>query len=368
MNSERLLQTFLELVAIPSESYYEKPITEYLVAKLSELGLEIYVDEAGKKIGSNTGNLVGRLRGNRPGIIAFSAHQDTVVPGVGIKPHIEDGVIKSDGTTILAADDKSGIAAMLEMLRVFKDKPHPTIEVIFDICEEVGLLGAAALDLNKIESKMAVILDVDGEPGKITIAAPFQDVIKVTIKGKASHAGIAPEKGISAIQIASKAISQMRLGLIDEETTANIGIIQGGKATNIVPDECKINMEARSRNEQKLINQTRHMLQCFIDEAQKVDAGFEFDVKRMFKGYDLSPANPLPTLASNAAKEIGVQPKFTKTAGGSVSNIFNAKGLPSIVISTGMSNPHSVDEFIKITDLETTARWIIKMVEMVGGV
>ncbi len=365
MDSKRLLKTFLDLVQIPSESGKEKPVTDYLVAKLKSLGLEVWVDDAGSKIGSNSGNIMGRLKGSLPGSIAFSSHQDTVVPGIGIKPQIADGIIRSDGTTILGADDKAGLACILEMFECIKDKPHPTIEVVFDICEEVGLRGAAQFDTSKLESKYSIILDVDGAPGRINIAAPYQDVCKITIKGKPSHAGIAPEKGISAIVIASKAIASMKLGKIDDETTSNVGIISGGKANNIVPEECKVEMEARSRDEAKLNAQTKHMLDRFEEEAKKVDATIEVSKERVFMGYKFSETDPLPSLVAQAAKDVGLKPQFVRSGGGSVSNIFNAKGLASVVVGVGFENPHSKDEFLRISDLEASANWVIRMVELV---
>ncbi len=365
MDSKRLLKTFLDLVQIPSESGKEKPVTDYLVAKLKSLGLEVWVDDAGSKIGSNSGNIMGRLKGSLPGSIAFSSHQDTVVPGIGIKPQIADGIIRSDGTTILGADDKAGLACILEMFECIKDKPHPTIEVVFDICEEVGLRGAAQFDTSKLESKYSIILDVDGAPGRINIAAPYQDVCKIAIKGKPSHAGIAPDKGISAIEVASKAIASMKLGKIDDETTSNVGIISGGKATNIVPEECRIEMEARSRDEAKLNAQTKHMLDRFEEEAKKAGAAIEVSKERVFMGYKFSETDPLPSLVAQAAKDVGLKPQFVRSGGGSVSNIFNAKGLASVVVGVGFENPHSKDEFLRISDLEASANWVIRMVELV---
>lgn len=365
MDSKRLLKTFLDLVQIPSESGKEKPVTDYLVAKLKSLGLEVWVDDAGSKIGSNSGNIMGRLKGSLPGSIAFSSHQDTVVPGIGIKPQIADGIIRSDGTTILGADDKAGLACILEMFECIKDKPRPTIEVVFDICEEIGLRGAAQFDTSKLESKYSIILDVDGAPGRINIAAPYQDVCKITIKGKPSHAGIAPDKGISAIEVASKAIASMKLGKIDDETTSNVGIISGGKATNIVPEECRVEMEARSRDEAKLNAQTKRMLDRFEEEAKKAGAAIEVSKERVFMGYKFSETDPLPSLVAQAAKDVGLKPQFVRSGGGSVSNIFNAKGLASVVVGVGFENPHSKDEFLRISDLEASANWVIRMVELV---
>lgn len=365
-SSAKLLKTFLDLIQIPSESGHEKQVTEYLVTRLTSLGMEVEVDKAGELIGSDTGNIIARFVGSLSGSIAFSAHQDTVVPGVDIKPQILDGVVHSDGKTILGADDKAGLAIILETLEFYRDKPHPTIEIIFDICEEIGLRGASVLDLSKIKSKNSVILDVDGPPGRINIGAPYQDVCKVLIKGKPSHAGVSPEKGISAIEVASKAIAQMKLGRLDADTTANIGTIHGGKATNIVAAECKVEMEARSHDEVKLNAQTAHMLNLFETGSKNVGANFEYTKERVFSGYKFDPADHLPNLVANAARSVGIEPQFIKSGGGSVSNIFNAKGLKSVVIGVGFENPHSTDELIKIKDLEDSLHWLIKMVELVS--
>lgn len=365
MNRDRLLQTFIDLVKIPSESGHEKLVTDYLKSRLSFLGMEYWVDDAGEKIGSDTGNIVGRMKGTLPGAIAFSAHQDTVVPGVGVNPKIENGIVRTDGTTVLGADDKAGLAVILEMLEYFKDKPHPTIEVIFDICEEIGLRGAAVLDLSKLQSKQSVILDVDGLPGRINIAAPYQDIIKAKITGKAAHAGVAPEKGISAIEVASKAIAKMKLGRLDDETTANVGIISGGKATNIVAAECKIDFEARSRDEAKLNAQTAHMVECLESEAKNAGAEIEIKKERVFVGYKFNQTDPLPALVSQAATDVGIKTTFIKSGGGSVGNIFNGKRVESVVIAVGFENMHTNDEFIRIDDLELSTSWVIRMVELV---
>ncbi len=366
MNRERLLQTFLELVRIPSESQHERPVTDYLVPRLKGLGLEVEVDDAGSKVGSDTGNIIARLPGTFPGAVCFSAHQDTVVPGVGVNPQIRDGLITSDGTTILGADDKAGLAAILEMLHFFQDKPHPTIEIALDICEEIGLRGDFLIDLSKLRSKKAVILDVDGAPGRIITAAPYQDICKVTIEGKPAHAGIFPEKGVSAIQTASMAISGMKLGRIDSETTSNIGTITGGKATNIVAAQCFFNFEARSLSEEKLNAQTSSMITEIEKACAKTGATCTIEKERVFKGYNFSQDHALLKLLTKSAQDVSVAPRFETSGGGSVANVFNAKGLDTCVVSCGMENPHTLDEKILVCDLEKTALWIIRIVELVG--
>jgi tripeptide aminopeptidase len=366
MNKQRLLDTFLELVRIPSESQHEKPVTEYLVPKLKALGLEVQVDDAGPKVGSDTGNIIARLPGTLPGAVCFSAHQDTVVPGVGVNPQINGDLITTDGTTILGADDKAGLAAILEMLHFYQDKPHPTIELALDICEEIGLRGAFQIDLSKLQSKKAIILDVDGAPGRIITSTPYQDICKVRIEGKPAHAGILPEKGISAIQTASLAITNMKLGRIDSETTSNIGTISGGKATNIVAAECFFNFEARSISEEKLNAQTAHMISEIEKACLQKGAKCTIEKERVFKGYNFMPENPLLKLLTKSATDVSITPRLETSGGGSVANVFNAKGLDTCVVSCGMENPHTLEEKIKISDLEKTTQWVIRIVELVG--
>ena len=276
-------------------------------------------------------------------------------------------MITSDGTTILGADDKAGLAAIIEMLHFYQDKPHPTIELALDICEEIGLRGAFQIDLSKLQSKKAIILDVDGAPGRMITSAPYQDICKIKIEGKPSHAGIFPEKGISAIQTASIAIANMRLGRLDAETTANIGTITGGKATNIVAAECFFNFEARSISEQKLNVQVEHMLSEIEKACTKTGAKFTVEREHVFKGYSFPSESKLLKLLTKSANDVAISPKLEVSGGGSVANVFNAKGLETCVVSCGMENPHTLEEKILVCDLEKTTQWIIRIVELVGG-
>lgn len=263
VNEPRLLDSFLEYVRIDSETGIEREMALRLERELRALGCSVSFDNAGEKLGCNVGNLYAVLpgeSGREP--LLLSAHMDTVKPGLGIVPIVEDGVIHTDGSTVLGGDDKSGVAAIMEALRVLQEEklPHPTLEIVFSIHEEGGVRGSANLDYSRLTAKRAVVLDSSGAPGKMILAAPGQYKLNVEILGKSSHAGVSPEAGISAIQVAADAIGKMKLLRIDEETTANIGSIHAQFATNVVPDRLTLSAEARSRNNDKLEAQGQHML------------------------------------------------------------------------------------------------------------
>src|SRR3954466_6541515 len=274
INQERLKDLLLELVQIDSHSRKEREVALRIKQYCEEMGAEVEIDDAGEKVGGNSGNVVARFRGTIPGAepIMMSAHMDTVVPGEGVKPIIEGDIIRTDGTTVLGGDDKSGCAVIIETIRCLQEQniPHTPIEAIFSICEEVGLLGAKNVDISKIDSKYGIVFDSD-DPGFLFTKGPSADHLEFKVYGLESHAGVAPEQGISAIKIAAEAISAMKLGRIDEETTANIGVIQGGEATNIITNFVLLRGEARSLDDSKLEAQSAHMVKCLEDAAAKYE-------------------------------------------------------------------------------------------------
>src|ERR671916_2331625 len=242
------------------------------------MGAEVEIDDAGEKVGGNSGNVIARFPGTIPGAetIMMSAHMDTVVPGEGVKPIVEGDIIRSDGTTVLGGDDKSGCAVIIETIRCLQEQniPHAPIEAVFSICEEVGLLGAKHVDVSRLNSKYGLVFDSD-DPGFLFTKGPSANHMEWKIYGLESHAGVAPEQGISAIKIAAEAISGMKLGRIDDETTANVGVIEGGKATNIITNYVLLRGEARSHSDDKLEAQTRHMTECFERAAAKYEVTVE---------------------------------------------------------------------------------------------
>jgi len=367
---KRLVESFMELVKIDSISREEMNLADLLIEKLEDLGLEVMVDEAGEKVRSNCGNIIARFKGNIKEVtpIMFSAHMDTVVPGKNINPLLKGEKIVSSGKTILGADDKAAIAALLEALHIIKEKniSHGDIEIVFTICEEVGLHGAKNLDISKLNAQMAFVLDSGGQVGGIISAAPSQNSLKIIIYGKSAHAGSNPEEGINAIQVAGFALSRMKLGRIDEETTTNIGIISGGKATNIIPDEVILEGEVRSRNEAKLEKYTKILKQIVEDTAQEFKAKAKVKVNREYYCYNLSTDDRVVKIATKAAKDIGLEPLLHPSGGGSDANVFNKKGFPSVDLAIGMEKVHTVDEYILVKNLKNTVEYILSIINIVA--
>lgn len=367
IDEKRLLDRFLKYVQIDSPTKYEKEFADYLMKEMEKMGLEVHMDDAGEKVGSNAGNVIGRLKGNTDGeTILFSAHMDTVSPGRGIKPVIKDGVIYSDGTTVLGGDDKAGIAAILEAIEtvIEKDIPHGDIEVVFSIYEEGGLYGAKNLDYSKLKAKKAFVFDSGGDPGEIIIQGPAQNKINAKFIGKEAHAGVAPENGISAIQMAAEAISNMKLLRIDEETTANIGIIRGGEATNIVTKEVTIEGEARSLSNEKLKAQTDHMVKCCQEAAEKFGGTVELDVQNSYEAFKVEEDAEIVQKVKEACKNIGLEPFTTSSGGGSDTNILNANGIEAVNLGIGEKKPHTVEEHIHIKDLENAAKLALEIIKV----
>ncbi|MDP3043925.1 MAG: M20/M25/M40 family metallo-hydrolase, partial [Bacillota bacterium] len=275
INRRRLVDTFMTLAKTDSVSRRERGVVDHLAGLLADIGLEYFEDEAGQAINGTAGNLIAKVPGTTAGPpLLFCTHLDTVEPGNGVKPRVDGHVIRSAGETILGADDKAGIAAVLEAVRVLKEQelPHPPLELVFTVAEEIGLLGIRELDFSLVKARMGFVLDSDGTPGKVITRAPSQDRIVATVIGRAAHAGINPEDGVNAIQAAAKAIANLPLGRIDEETTANIGVIRGGQATNIVPERVYLEGETRSLDNNKRRSLTEHICQKMTEQVELAGA------------------------------------------------------------------------------------------------
>ena len=365
-NTQRLVDQFIAMAKISSPSRQEGRLAAYLKPELEALGFTVEFDNAGELAGGDTGNLIATLAGD-PDIepIVLSCHMDTVTPCIGVTPIIEDGVIRSDGTTILGGDDKAGIAAILEGVRRIRERGvrHGLIQAVFTICEEVGMHGAMGLDYSKIRAKRAFILDADGPIGQILVRGPAKDAIQAVIHGRSAHAGLKPEAGISAIQVAARAIDRMRLLRIDEETTANLGQITGGGATNIVTDRVELTAEARSLSNEKLDAQRAHMKACFEEAAHQFGATVEVNIERSYFAFSLDADEPVVRHCTTAIRHLGLTPTLTSTGGGSDCNVFNRHGMKAIDLSIGMTDVHTCKESLRIDDLELTARLVEALIE-----
>ena len=365
INNTRLKETFLDMVHIASPSRRERKMADYVTRALTELGAEVAEDKAGEKIGGDAGNVIARFRGNADGVptILFSSHMDTVTPCDDINVIEEDGILRTDGKTILGGDDKAGIAAILEALRIVKEKniAHGDIEVVFAIAEEAGLLGSKNLDRDHVRAEMGFIFDSSGKPGEAIVKAPASNSMRMTVHGRKSHAGLAPERGINAITLASRAIAEAEQGRIDDETTANIGVIKGGSATNIVPDLVEVWAEARSHSEEKLDRATEALLAPFRKIA---DGGTcDIEVMREYDAYSLDEREPVVQVVCDACARIGLTADLVATGGGSDGNNFNKLGLPSVVLGIGMTDVHTTAESIRVIDIENSARLALAIIE-----
>jgi len=368
---ERLTETFIRLCEIASPSGHERAIADYLKSLFRELGAaSVEEDDSAAQTGSDSGNLLIRFQGNQPGRegFFFSCHMDTVQPGEGIIVLLNEGnVFTSAGDTILGGDDKSGIAAIIETMRLLKESgaSHPDIEILITTCEEVGLVGAKFFDAKKVHGHYGYALDSSGID-RVIVGAPAANKFSIEITGASAHAGLQPEMGINAIAVAAKAISQIKLGRLDAESTANLGLIAGGVATNIVPERVVIDGEVRSHDPKKL--------QAYSDEIERIfhetvaawpETMTENGPKRPmvkinrmaeYPAMHLAPEAPVLRRIHAAERALGKTLEFIVAGGGSDANIFNDKGLPTAIVATGMDLVHTTGERLRLDDLVELTR------------
>ncbi len=369
INQERLLNEFLELVQIDSETKFETEIAKVLKQKFADLGLDVIEDDTTAKTGHGAGNMICTLKGTKEGVdtIYFTSHMDTVTPAKGVKPSIKDGYVVTDGTTILGADDKTGLSVMLEVIRVLKEQnlPHGTIQFVITVGEESGLVGAKVLDPSLLKAKYGYALDSDGKVGNVVVAAPTQAKVKSTIYGKTAHAGVAPEKGVSAITIAAKAIAKMPLGRIDEETTANIGRFEGGTATNIVCDRVDILAEARSLVPEKMEVQVEKMKVAFESVAEQMGGRAEVDVQVMYPGFKFGAGDQVVEIARKAAAKIGRSCELQKSGGGSDANVIAGFNIPTVNLAVGYEDIHTTNERMPLEELYKLGEMVLAIIDEV---
>ena len=365
INEERLVKLFLDLCHINSPSLREREVVDWTKQYLLDAGLEVSEDNAGEVIGGNANNLIVWLRGSLPDApkVFLSAHFDTVEPTEGLIIEEVNGVFRSASDTILGADDKGGMAPAIEAVLSIKEsgETHGDICLLLSCAEEIGLKGAAALDIQSLGLDYGYVLDTGPPVGSFVNKTATHDKLDVTIIGKPAHAGKDPENGINAIQVVAEAVSKMKIGRIDEETTSNLGIIEGGTAVNVVCAKVKVRGEARSTNLAKLDSQIQHMKGCFRAAAEIYGAGVEFEYHRHYESYEVSVDAPVVKTAQTASRALGFDPVLRTTLGGSDANIYNVKGVPCIVVATGMQAIHTHEENISRKDLVDTARLTLEL-------
>jgi tripeptide aminopeptidase len=366
---EGVVSLFTELAAIPSPPGQERAVADRVIAYLRELGLDVEEDAAGDRIGSTMGNVVARLPatdGTGEGTPIFlCAHLDTVPPTAPIEPVLEDGIVRNANPTILGADNKAAVAAMLEATRRVLDegRPHAGLELVFTPKEEVGLEGAKALDPKLLTAGVGFVYDHAGPIGEVVVAAPAATAIDAVFKGRAAHAGMHPEEGRSAVYAAARAIADLRLGRIDAETTANVGTIAGGTARNIVPDRCTVAAEARSRDESKLTGLVQEIMDSLTFAASLVDCEVEIEVQESYRAYRFDQEARVLELAYGALEDTGFEPRPIETGGGADANVFNVRGRACVNLANGMARIHSADEHIAVADLEAMVEVTLALID-----
>jgi tripeptide aminopeptidase len=362
----RVLDTFLELVRIDSPSGSEAVFGRRLGALLADAGMSVRFDDAHERTDSECGNLIAELPATAVGrTVVLSSHMDTVEPGRGIVPVVEGGTVTARGETILGADAKAGVAAIIECVRLLGERglPHPAVRVLVTVGEEMGLQGAKALSVVDCEGDMCLVLDADGAPGGIVTAAPTHFTFKACFTGRSAHAGVEPEKGASAVEAACRAVAAMRLGRLDDETTANIGAIKGGGATNVVAASCDLTGECRSLDAASAEATRTEMDAALRAAADQVGAAVTVSWTKEYEGFRFADDDPMVAIVEEACVGAGVVPFRFRTGGGSDANVLSSKGLPSLVLSSGMRDVHSTKESIGVADLEALVRILLAVIE-----
>lgn len=369
VNRQRILEEFAELTSIDSLSFAERQMADRLKERLKALGFEVYEDQAGAYYGGTAGNVYGYLKGTLPNKadtgVLLSAHMDTVKPGTGKKAvFLEDGTITSGRDTVLGADDVAGLVEILEGIRCVQEArlPHRDVEVLFPIAEEVYAKGSKQFDFSRIRAREAYVLDLSGPIGSAALQAPTLISFLVTVRGKAAHAGFNPEDGIHAIQIACAAIDKLPQGHVDEETTLNIGLINGGEATNIVPASCVVSGEIRSYSHEKALQVLKNVREQFRQAAEERHAEASLESTVDLTAYQTKEDSAPVRHFKKACDSLGIAWELTRTFGGSDNNNFAQKGISGIVLSCGMYEVHSVREYTKIRDLEQGAQLVAGLI------
>lgn len=367
MQTSQALSLFLELAAIPSPPGSERAVADRVTAELRELGLDVDEDASGPEIGSEIGNLYAALPAANGGgtSLFFCAHLDTVPPQGPIEPVVENGIVRNAAGTILGADNKAAVASMLEAVRrvVYEGRSHAGIELLLTPKEEVGLIGATAFDESRLTARVGYVYDMAAPIGTLIMAAPYSRKFDVRFHGKAAHSGMYPEEGRSAIAAAARAIADFRLGRLDDETTANVGTIEGGTATNIIPEWCSFTAEARSLDERKLAGVVEEMLEVATFAASLAECDVETELSDDYRGYRFKREDLPVRLALTAFERTGHEVRFETTGGAADANVFNERGLQCLNLANGMAEIHTPDEHIAVEDLDAMVEVTLALID-----
>lgn len=361
IDGKRLQNTFIDLVKRPSPSWEERPIIEYLVPIFNQLGISWSLHPCGQ-----SNNLLARIDGDPDRkTLLFSCHMDTVVPCENIRPVIRGGKISSDGKTVLGGDDKAAIAAFIEAIRVLHETgmPHGPLEFLFSCAEEIGLCGIKCFDLSILRADYAFVFDSGGDIGGIVLEAPSQLTMELFVKGRAAHAGMEPEKGVSAIRTLSEIITRIPHGRIDKYTTSNAGIISGGKATNIVAENAYCKLEVRSIKPERMRSTEARIRRTAMETVARLGAKVSITRNLEYSGFSLKETSPIVKMAAEAVRSIGKTPRFESSGGGSDTNIINRAGIKAVNLSIGMRAVHTTGEYIYMRDIVAGARLVLALID-----
>jgi tripeptide aminopeptidase len=361
-----VLDLFTELAAVPSPSGEERLVADQVTRYLGDCGIEVDEDGSGPETGSTIGNLYARLEPTSAGEpLLLCAHLDTVPPTASIEPVVEDGIVRNQAGTILGADDKAAVAVILEAARrvLAENRPHAGIELLFTPKEEVGLVGAYAFDHTRLRARLGYVYDQAAPIGTVILGAPYSRSLEVTFHGRAAHSGMHPEEGRSAIVAAARAITEMRLGRVDEDSTANVGTITGGTATNIVPEWCSFVAEARSHDESKLADLVQEMQDAITFAAGVAECDVETKLRKSYRGYRFTRGDDAVVLAARALERCGHTVAYELSGGAADANVFNERGLQCVNLANGMTSIHTADEHIAVADLEAMVDVTLALVQ-----
>jgi tripeptide aminopeptidase len=370
LERERLHATFEALCRIPSPTGDERAVADWITRELTAFGLAVEEDHAGSSIGSNAGNLLARMPGSGPTTLLFCAHMDTVPLTAPVEPVVRESGWENANEGILGADNKAAVAAIVELARMRSlgaDEHEVGIELLFTVAEETGLNGAKQFDVGRLQSSLGYVFDHASPVGEIIIASPSQMSIRAEIRGRAAHAGLQPEDGVSAVLAAANAIVNMPQGRYDAETTANVGTVRGGTATNVVPDRCTITAEVRAVEQEQLDRHLTQAIDALQDAADTAGCDLDLDVQQLFMGYRLGPRDPTVTLAARALRGLGYEPSLRSSGGGADANAFRRAGFPCTNLANGTERAHQRTERVSLEALDANLDLMLALIDESGS-